>query len=384
MGYFRLLLRVVWHERTLWVICVLLAAALSLSVFVPCMIYGGSLMRSEARSNLEVFGSQMRVGTLDDPSMPQDLRELLKKHFSLLEKATSVKTSREFYEAVVQIDENEQLIDALGYGDGSSDTDIEAHKVYSEQLSLLEEPPEYSNSTELPAILHVSLAPSSLPSALALLPGVAAAWVVACCTDKERLLGGAVVPRVFGLCIRCLIAALIALAVLILALLPPAAASALRNGVGDGSYPVVFVQAGEIVTLTAGECAAWTILLLALSNALIAVLGSAASSVFGTRRASLVISLSLVLIPSWPRYYEISSALSGVLPYLATSYLLPSRVVGSVGEVPTADLTPATRLLPSHGVVVILLTALICVCACTFIEVVCYWVSRCANHARGT
>ena len=84
---------------------------------------------------------------------------------------------------------------------------------------------------------------------------------------------------------------------LLLALLPAALLSAVMNGLGDPSYPVVLIQAGEVVELTVLSCLARTCGLLFAATLFVVAVASAAFAASSSSVAGCLLSLALGVVP---------------------------------------------------------------------------------------
>lgn len=112
--------------------------------------------------------------------------------------------------------------------------------------------------------------------------------------------------------------------------LPGAIAAALRNGIGDPSYPIVFLTRGNtIASTTVGavlmERGALVLGIAALASAVALALRALTRS----RIPSAAVFASSIALAAQSWYFAPLSPLRGAAPLLPTSYLDPSRATGA-------------------------------------------------------
>lgn len=347
MMYCRLVLKVLLREPVLWAATASFALLLSLSALVPYPLYGPGLLRQVLRMNHESLSTNLASGAFD--GAPNRLIDDINQQLAYMEDALSADTSSGFYATLAELYRANEEEVSSGTLVGSSALEAEVNVRYAEAMSEAGETPEYDSSTQLPALLLASVAPSTLPQFVLVILPLLIGLSVSMVTDWRKLLGSSTVSRSIAVLSRCIVGVIVCLVTFALSCLPFLAISTLKNGLGSPTYPIVFLRGGEIIQTTAGQAALWTAVLvflswLFLSSACICVSCVARSSIAG-----FCCALVLALVPSAPSYYLSDSLLGFPLAYMPLSYFCPWVVAGSVGLFPYVDLTPSISLDPWVG-----------------------------------
>lgn len=350
-----------WTVRTwwLWLLVAAVAACLVASIEAPgfSTLVGGTYHPDTMAMNAEVAG-QVSQEWLDAPS--QSAAEERAKEDARLRAAA-------YADYLAAADDRGRIGAAIRLMElslanppvGQVRAEAELELAFYQRLLETDDPRLYGSLGEMPALvllasrwqdhLYVPLLSDALAAlappagattggdtgreayVLALAPMITAIACAARWRAGERLLG--VVPVARGLASALGVGASAVAGWLAVALtqLPLALVAAVRNGVGDPSYPVAFFREGEPVLTTAGAALASMAafyLLVALFLALVAELGL----VLTRRLAPGVAACALLaLVPLVPGHYGSLSPLGGLLPWLPSTYLDVPRVVGGWG-----------------------------------------------------
>lgn len=139
------------------------------------------------------------------------------------------------------------------------------------------------------------------------------------CTHRRRLLLGA------------LASASIALMALVVVCAPALVVQALRVGIGDLSYPVLFGSGPTLVVSSVGEVLARNIVLMVLVSLVVSLAMHLSASIFDSILPSVVLLVCMMVLPLFPGYFGEFSRYRDVAPYLPSSYLWTEYAAGSLG-----------------------------------------------------
>ena len=139
------------------------------------------------------------------------------------------------------------------------------------------------------------------------------------CTHRRRLLLGA------------LASASIALMALVVVCAPTLVVQALRVGIGDLSYPVLFGSGPTLVVSSVGEVLARNIVLMVLVSLVVSLAMHLSASIFDSILPSVVLLVCMMTLPLFPGYFGEFSRYRDIAPYLPSSYLWTEYAAGSLG-----------------------------------------------------
>lgn len=205
--------------------------------------------------------------------------------------------------------------------DTANDLDRTPKWLLLRRLVDLGSPETYATTADEPALYRAAEIAGTAPPLLLYVPAVAVAYAVLTAGGAPRALSQAPARRRASLLASVLLSAAASVALLAAAALPAMALQALRAGVGDPSYPVVFVQAGELVDLRLWQVLLRQLGLYALVALLAASLSAALRELSGTPAAGALACVAAGLAPTLPGYLDTNFALAPVLAWLPTTYL---------------------------------------------------------------
>lgn len=139
------------------------------------------------------------------------------------------------------------------------------------------------------------------------------------CARRRRLLLGA------------LASASLALMSLVVVCTPALVVQALRVGVGDLSYPVLFGSGPTLVVSSVGEVLARNIVLMMLVSLVVSLAMHLSASLFDSVLPSIVLLACMMALPLFPGYFGEFSRYRDIAPYLPSSYLWTEYAAGSLG-----------------------------------------------------
>ncbi len=237
----------------------LLFVSLSFSMYILLDFQTGFAgRRIEFESNIQFVG-QSRA-SLDDPTMPDDLKQLTQERIDALERMASAESDADLIRsASACYDVELRMLDA-GYLVADEPALRQSAELF-DGMSRLASPQAYDTSSQLPAVLVLSFISAHVPYIVWLLPGVFVGLITLRLFDAGRLLSRAPVSGVQRFAILLTLQLVLGAACVAITLLVPLVFALLRNGFGDVSYPVVFYQGGELMHLTALESSARVALL---------------------------------------------------------------------------------------------------------------------------
>lgn len=195
-----------------------------------------------------------------------------------------------------------------------------------------------------------------------------AAPCLACCVSaaflvaRGRLLAQAPVgfaAAVFGVWLATLASSAVLAAA---AALPCTFVLATRNGFGDASLPAAWVSGGVVCQGTVGSVLTSALVVFGLSCALLCLLTAGVGVDARSARGATCVACAYAALPLLMASDMVRAALSGILPYLPMTYLVPGASVGQVsyGDVGTGVVAGASAAL---GAVVLALSGVLAVAA---------------------
>lgn len=161
------------------------------------------------------------------------------------------------------------------------------------------------------------------------------------CTPRRRLLLGA------------LASALLSLAALALVCAPALIVQALRAGLGDLAYPVLFGSGPTLVVSSVGEVLVRNILLMALVALMTSLVMHLGASLFDSVLPPIVLLACMMALPLLPGYFGEFSRYRDIAPYLPSSYLWTEYAAGSLGYGTFPSPRPLAGITFEQGCVVL-------------------------------
>lgn len=212
---------------------------------------------------------------------------------------------------------------------------VEAKIALLEGLAASDQLELYNMSTRMPGSFYLSFVFGAAPFAFWLAPACVTALLIARHRCRGSLIQQAPVSFTVELGAGCVVASAIALAVLVLVVIPGTAYATMRNGVGEMGYPVVFIQSGGVVATTVASALMSGAGVQALASAFVVVFLACIEratrsfrSVCVAAAATLALAALTVNASALAPADSIASVALGWLPL---TYLDVARVVGTAG-----------------------------------------------------
>lgn len=130
---------------------------------------------------------------------------------------------------------------------------VEGKIALLEAMASQDAPAIYSLSTLMPGSFYLSFVFGVTPFLFWLVPAVAVSVSLARLRCRGSLIQQAPVSAGVELAAGCFVASLLAIAMLVLVIVPGTAYATMRHGIGDWGQPVVFIQSGAVVQTTVRE-----------------------------------------------------------------------------------------------------------------------------------
>ena len=336
------------------IITTLICSAALLLPFLTDMPTGAAYLYDydAVESQSAFLDEQISSGTYD--SAPDELRKLVQKeqgayHCALAETPTYTAA---YYSALADQQEAFAAEGDSGYVDGSvSAKSLTAAYKLTSRISKLQNPCHYASMRQMPALVYLAALPGVMPYLVWFIPSLV---VIAAVLSKRgrSFIDQAPLPAPVA-ALAYAAASFLASCIAAAAMITPAfIATAVSSGLGDASYPTVFIQDGAVVerdclTQALTGAALFAVLLLALS-----CLASLALALTKSARASLAALAFLVV----PQAFSIYS--SDAMPWYSILKLLPSTyfdfrsVTGFFSYANAADISTAPGADFAHGLTV--------------------------------
>lgn len=341
-------------------LCVVAALVVSLPVLFSLPTGGDYRYSVESvQTQYSFLKKQLDSGEYD--SAPQELKDLIGQELDAFEKALAGSDSpQRYYTALAQQEKAFAKEGEQGYvDDGESSQSLESAWRLTARIAELDHPVYYGSADKLPVLLYIASLPTTVPFIVFLLPlmgGIA----LAALGYRRSFIDQVPLANWKQLSSAGLASMLAGIMGLVLSCLPVALYLGLRNGLGDASYPVVFVHAGEVVERTCllqvALSLVWCFLVtLTLVSFFISVFGASNSKV-----ASLPATFVLAVFPLLTLYDEKGVPWHDVLRYLPTTYFDGKSAIGFFLYANGSDIAAAKGCTVPLGCCAMLLTAAAC------------------------
>lgn len=313
--------------RRRWVVPLVLMQALFLLPLCVGFPSGFEGIKLEAQQNLDLADGQLASGAY--AGVPQDVVDGVVRRREILGSALSEPDG-----SAAQLSGLADYYDLAAAADGSSaDEEMRALDVARSTLlrsiASLEKPEVYQTARQMPAIYYLAHSPWIIPGPLvgiAVVAGVASALGVLC---DGRLLSRAPVGEVTRWLCAYVVMLGLAVAFLVLAMLPAALVATTLSGVGSPGYPVVSVLDGVIVESTVGQVLSCGFALMFAGMAWCLGLATLVVAALGSSAAGKAASLVCLVLPLAPFYQAPGMPWQALLRYLPMTYLSTSGIVGA-------------------------------------------------------
>ena len=212
---------------------------------------------------------------------------------------------------------------------------VEAKIALLEGLAASDQLELYNMSTRMPGSFYLSFVFGAAPFAFWLAPACVTALLIARHRCRGSLIQQAPVSFTVELGAGCVVASAIALAVLVLVVIPGTAYATMRNGVGEMGYPVVFIQSGGVVATTVASALMSGAGVQALASAFVVVFLACIERATRSFRSVCVAAAAMLALAALAvnasALAPADSIASVALGWLPLTYLDVARVVGTAG-----------------------------------------------------
>lgn len=313
--------------RRRWVVPLVLMQALFLLPLCVRFPSGFEGIRLEAQQNLDLAEGQLASGAY--AGAPQDIVDGVVRRKEVLGSALSEPEG-----SAAQLTGLADYYDFTAVADGSS-ADEEARRLDVARSTLLrsiaglEKPEVYRTARQMPTIYYLAHAFWIIPGSLvgiAVVAGVASALGVLC---DGRLLSRAPVGEAARWLCAYVVMLGLAVAFLVLAMVPAALVATALSGAGSPDYPVVSVLDGAIVESTVGQVLSCGLVLMLAGIAWCLGLATLVAAALGSSAAGKAASLVCLVLPLVPFYQAPGVPWQALLRYLPMTYLSTPGIVGA-------------------------------------------------------
>lgn len=341
LGYTKTLFECIMRDTYVRCAVIILGILLLIPMFYPLPMGDSGYTRESFEAQ---WDSPMgEVYLAPGSSMPQALGSAISQSQALIANILSAHEGSEYWEAVATYEDYRLELNKSQGGTTLTD-DFDVNTLLEARVRLLQgiassgDPVYFWRSTDVRALYYVSYVLANVPYFLVLLPVVAIALVCCRASSQGRLL--AHVPLGFAARYYSTVFSLFitSLCSLLVACVPGFLVALLKNGLGDISYPVVYVSSGQIVETSMGSVAAGSFVL----GAAICLMLSLIMSLFVMVKSGPGCISAFVLvvgIPLMPAYYG-GAIPQQVLALLPTTYLNVPAIVGYPDYLCGLDIAP--------------------------------------------
>lgn len=251
LRYMQALAKVVVKTPVVWIVLVV-CQAMFLEPFVTSGPTWGDHLGQEfyRESRLEPMEQSWATGY---PGMDEQQLQEIEHELELIRSACATDSQREYFELRAEI----AAMDERGVQNrtlsGPSLLEAQSEKIFFTRLSELDDPQVYLTYREAPMWFYLAANHATVPILMWLLPGLIASFVVLHAARGKQLLAQAPVGMFSSHAAQFLVAFAFAAVSMALVALPAAVVTAVVNGFGDASYPVVNATRSLLLDLTAGE-----------------------------------------------------------------------------------------------------------------------------------
>lgn len=251
LRYMQALAKVVVKSPLVW-IALVVCQVVFLTPFVTAETTWGDHLGQDfyRESRLEPLEQAWAAGY---PGMEGEELEGVQRKLELVRAACSAGTPREYFALraeIATLDEQDVMHRALI---GPTLLEAQSEKTFFTRLSRLEDPQVYLSYREAPTWFYLAAKHATMPVLMWMLPGLTAALVVLHVTRGRQLLAQAPRGAFAAHTAQIFTAFVIAAASLLVIVLPAALVTAMANGLGDISYPVVNATRSLLLDFTVGE-----------------------------------------------------------------------------------------------------------------------------------
>ena len=376
MAGFRSMVRILTRNGLFPLFLVLLSAYFALPSIIPGETGSFTFEAESIKVNrLDILEAAVSSGAYD--TAPQNIKDANERQLELLRvtQGDDVAASLKAQAEIARID--------MGlYEDGNLSADptlLEASSALLDGLAGLDDPVLFDTTVQEPMVYRLSEIIGTIPPLLLFVPQVALAFAAFRAIESDRFGFQLPMSERGKIAVAACAATVVFVAGFVLALLPSALLSALRNGVGDPSYPVVMIQGGSVLELTVLSALLRSIAMLLAVTVFASSVSAALFAVSRTAVPGCLILIALGFVPSIPQYFNETFILHDALPFLPTTYLYVAPVGGWPAYLNLTDVLPVQGATWELGMCVLLGVS----AAMIFITgVICAFVRRGWNRMR--
>lgn len=199
---------------------------------------------------------------------------------------------------------------------------------YTASLANLKEPALYFTTTEEPMLYRLADIAATLPPQLLYIAPIVVAYITMRNMEDDRLAFQMPAPLTQKLTLGFLTAVIVCILGAVIAMLPAALISFVRNGVGDPNYPVMFIQDKQIISSTIlatflKGMGLWTGMAVFNAALVVTLFAFTTSAVPGS-----LIAVALAFVSSVPSYADEHGVFYEILHLLPTTYVNLASVAG--------------------------------------------------------
>lgn len=351
MASLRSTIRVLTRNGLFPLFLMLLAAYFALPSIIPGETGSFAFEAEHIKANrLDILEEAVSSGAYD--TAPQGIRDANGRQLELL-RATQGDDIAASLKAQAEI----ARIDMELYEDGNLSADpvlLEASRVLLDGLAGLEDPVLFETTAQEPMVYRLAEALGTVPPLLLFVPQVALAFAAYRSIESDRLGFQLPIGEAGKIAVAALAVLLVSVVGFALALVPSAILSALRNGVGDLSYPVVMIQGGSVLKLTVLSALFRSAAMLLAVTVFVSSVSAALFAASRTAVPGCLVLVALGFVPSIPQYFSETFILHDALPFLPTTYLYIAPVAGWPAYLNLMDVLPAKGATWELGMCVLL------------------------------
>ncbi len=357
LRYLRLLIHINKNRPYIYIAAICAMIGYLMPYCIGSYVFGPSLLDSELIANLSIQQQNIASGVYRQApeyiaQSAVESVELLERYMSTTRPSVRYEYAAQYYEA--RSDDGQQ-------GLTSDDRELaDGRALYCRGLARLDSVPQFSSAREMPSLLYLSFTFGSMPTALLYAPTILLAL-----GSIEPMARGKLLLRAPGsdgerFAATTLVFMVQMAIVVFISVAVPFCVLATLRGIGDPNYPIVFVQAGNLMQTQVGRCAMQQVLLFCAGSLFLYVAMYTIALFTGSQIVALAISALMVVIPMSSGYLTGTGLLALLYQYLPMTYLLIGRVCGYAGVLPNIDQAVSTQIDPKGGIVCLLLWILAC------------------------
>lgn len=333
---------------------VLLSIYFALPVLVPSQTgafrFGAEFIEE---NRLDPLSEAVDSGVYD--TAPQNIKDANEKQLELLGAVQNgdVKVS-------IQAQAEVAAIDLELYEAGNLEAEYEmlhANCAFLEGLANLKEPELYETTADEPMLYRLSELLGSIPPLLLIVPPIIVAYAAYRAIECDKVGYQFPLARRKSIAVAAIASCTVSLLGLAIAVAPSALMSLIMNGIGDPLYPVVMIQAGEVVVLTVGLALIRTLTLWFATVLFVTAISMMVFAITSSSVVGCLLGLAMGLVPAVPQYFSETFVLHDILRYLPTTYLYVAPVGGWPNYLYLMDVLPASGASWELGMFVLLLSA---------------------------